>query len=68
MEIIQQEGEQLQKGIIVVRVVGACLGEVTNEVGTHIQLGSLQILSFFGASRSSVIGCLCKRSLCGIDR
>ena len=52
MEIIQQEGEQLQKGIIVVRVVGACLGEVTNEVGTHIQLGSLQILSFFGASRS----------------
>ena len=38
-----------------------CLGEVTNEVGTHIQLGSLQVLSFFGASRSLVVGCVCKR-------
>lgn len=45
-----------------------CLGEVTNKAGTHIQLGSLQVLSFFGASRSSVIGCVCvKRSLCKID-
>ena len=38
-----------------------CLGEVTNDVGAHIQLSSLQVLSFFGASRSSVVGCVCKR-------
>ena len=48
---------QLNANIIILfRCV--CLGEVTNDIGAHIQLGSLQVLSFFGASRSSVIGCV----------